>query len=255
MPTPFFFAPSLFWDLNFGTKPLFSYLNTLIATSKNWDDLYVNTVEQWAKSVFPAGVQTLMRRRNDERIALEVEPNATRRQREFAEGRDCARTLLDHFEVSEEVGVAEDRSPIWPTGFAGSISHSDNWVWTSVAESANTSSLGIDTEVIVTRKTRNLLYDDIVTEQERMIIGSLGLNPEMAFTLAFSAKEAFYKCWYPITKQFFGFRQAGIQSCNSKTIRIVSLVSNPNFKLTPNWLDVHYLATDNDVFTATWMEQ
>ena len=227
----------------------------MILNSKNLDDLCVETVSQWSKSVFPAGVQALLRRRNDERVVLEVEPNPTRRQLEFAEGRDCARTLLDRFEVSEEVGVAEDRSPVWPSGFAGSISHSNNWVWTAVAESDRTPSLGIDTEIVVTRKTRNLLYDDIVTEQERMIIGALGLSPELTFTLAFSAKEAFYKCWYPVTKEFFGFRQAAIQSCNSNTIRIVSLVSNPNFRLTPNWLDVHYMTTENDVFTGTWMEQ
>ena len=246
-----------FLEPKISAKPLpsFSYLNTLITTSKNWDNVNLDTVSQWSKAVFPAGTQTLLRRRNDERVELEVEPNATRRQREFAEGRACARTLLDRFGNWEEVGVAEDRSPIWPHGFTGSISHSNSWVWTAVAESDNAASLGIDTEVIVTRKTRNLLYDDIVTEQERMIIQSLGLSAELTFTLAFSAKEAFFKCWYPITKEFFGFRQAAIQSCDENKVRIVSLVSNPNFKLTPNWLDVHYLATDNDVFTATWMEQ
>ena len=123
--------------------PSFSYLNTLITISKNWDNVNLDTVSQWSKAVFPAGTQTLLRRRNDERVELEVEPNATRRQREFAEGRACARTLLDRFGNWEEVGVAEDRSPIWPHGFTGSISHSNSWVWTAVAESDNAASLGI----------------------------------------------------------------------------------------------------------------
>ena len=100
-----------------------------------------------------------------------------------------------------------------------------------------------------------MLDSDIVTEPERLVIESLGLSPQVAFTLAFSAKEAFYKCWYPITESFFEFKQVAIQSCTADTIRIISLDSNPNFKIAPAWLDVHYLATDSDVFTATWMEQ
>lgn len=100
-----------------------------------------------------------------------------------------------------------------------------------------------------------MLNDDIVTEQELAILQPLGLSPEVSFTLAFSAKEAFYKCWYPITREFFEFKQAAIRSCTPNTIRIESVESNPNFSLSPTWLDVHFVATDRDVFNATWMEQ
>ena len=96
---------------------------------------------------------------------------------------------------------------------------------------------------------------EIVELQEQAVIESLGLSPQVAFTLAFSAKEAFYKCWYPITKSFFEFKQVAIQSCTADSLRIASLESNPNGKTSPAWLDVHFLATDSDVFTATWMEQ
>lgn len=204
--------------------------------------------------MFPLGTQTILRRRDDEFADPELAHNATRRQREFAAGRSCAKTLLNRWNVNEEVGVAADRSPIWPVGFVGSISHSNHWVWSAVAKSTQTRSLGIDTEVVVSSETCDMLDEDIVTKQERSVVESLGLSAEVSFTLAFSAKEAFYKCWYPITEAFFEFKQVAIESCTDTTIRIASLDSNPNFNITPQWLDVHYIATDHDVFTATWME-
>jgi len=251
-----FFAESSIFRTYISSKRSFKpHLDNVISTSINWNDESVRTVSQWAKAVFPSGSETLLRPRNDAQVVSDLEPNATRRQREFAEGRACAQTLLKHWNVTEKVGVGEDRAPIWPVGFTGSISHTDHWIWSAVTKSDQNPSLGIDTEIVVDENTRKTLYDDILTEQERMVVQSLGFDPELTFTLAFSAKESFYKCWYPITREFFGFRQAAIESCTETSVRIVSLVSNPNFKLTPNWLDVHYLVTDQDVFTATWMER
>ena len=249
----------LFWNLRFGNVSIpdspFVPLHTLVATSKIWADDRVKTASRWASSVFPLGTQTILRRREHEFGALEFTGNATKRQREFAAGRSCAAVLLNRWGVNEEVGVAKDRSPIWPDGFVGSISHSDRWVWATVAKSEDRPAIGIDTETVVSPETRDVLDSDIVTESEHSVIESLGLSPQVAFTLAFSAKEAFYKCWYPVTKSFFEFKQVAIQSCTTDTIRIVSLDSNPNFKTSPAWLDVHFLATDSDVFTATWMER
>jgi len=227
----------------------------LVTTSKTWADEHVKTASRWASSVFPLGTQTILRRRETEFNALEFSRNSTKRQREFAAGRSCTAVLLNRWDITEEVGVAQDRSPIWPDGFVGSISHSDRWVWAAVAKSEDRPAIGIDTETVVSSETCDMLDNDIVTAPERLVIESLGLNPQVAFTLAFSAKEAFYKCWYPITKSFFEFKQVAIQSCTTDTIRIASLESNPNFNTSPAWLDVHYLATDSDVFTATWMEQ
>ena len=215
----------------------------------------MKTASRWASSVFPLGTQTILRRREKDLNAQGLSQNATKRQREFAAGRSCAAVLLNRWDVAEEVGVAQDRSPIWPDGFAGSISHSDRWVWVAVAKSEDRRAIGIDTEIVRSPETCDMLANDIVTESERLAIKPLGLSPQVAFTLAFSAKEAFYKCWYPITKSFFEFKQVAIQSCTADTIRIISLDSNPNFKIAPAWLDVHYLATDSDVFTATWMKQ
>ena len=205
--------------------------------------------------MFPLGTQTILRRRGHAFESSELFCGTTKRQREFAAGRSCAAVLLNRWNIAAEVGIAKDRSPIWPDGFVGSISHSDRWVWAAVAKSEDRPAIGIDTEIVVAPETSGMLESDIVSEAERSVVESLHLNPEVAFTLAFSAKEAFYKCWYPITKTFFDFKQVAIQSCTANTLRIVTLDSNPNFKTNPEWLDVHFLVTDSDVFTATWMDQ
>ena len=231
------------------------FLRTVVSISKSWSDERVKTISRWGDSVFPHGTQSILRRRNDELGGSEVPDNKTKRQREFDAGRSCTSTLLNRWGVSEKVGVSDDRSPIWPAGFAGSISHSDNWVWAVVAQSRDCHSIGVDTEIVVSSETLQTLHEEVITVQELSVIESLGLSPPVAFTVAFSAQEAFYKCWYPITKAFFEFKQVAIESCTPDTIRIASLDSNPNFKISPASLDVHFHTTKSDVFTATWMAQ
>jgi len=72
-----------------------------------------------------------------------------KRQREFAAGRRCCESLLKQFGNSEQVWANADRSPAWPLGFTGSISHSKNWTWAAVAEQTELVSVGIDTEPVL----------------------------------------------------------------------------------------------------------
>ena len=65
------------------------------------------------------------------------------RTAEFNAGRFCAQQALSTWNQDGPVGKADDRSPIWPEGFTGSISHSKNWVWASVAKSDQVLSVGI----------------------------------------------------------------------------------------------------------------
>ena len=118
----------------------------------------MKTASRWASSVIPLGTQTILRRRETEFNALEFSRNSTKRQREFAAGRSCTAVLLNRWNITEEVGVAQDRSPIWPDGFVGSISHSDRWVWAAVAKSEDRPAIGIDTETVVSSETLSLIH-------------------------------------------------------------------------------------------------
>ena len=125
---------------------------------------------------------------------------ATRR-REYAAGRAAARQALSKLGIPPGPIVTQhDRTPKWPAGIVGSISHCSGCCVAVVARSARTSGLGIDVE------NATPLPDEIMRmvccDEERQgleILGALGGK------LAFCAKEAFYKCYYPMTKAFLDF--------------------------------------------------
>ena len=177
------------------------------------------------------------------------------RQNEFASGRRSAESLLKRLGNSQQVWVNSDRSPDWPCGFVGSISHSKAWTWTAVARQTQLKSIGIDTESVVPAETRDQIQQDIATPNEWQVARSTGLSANQIFSLVFSAIESFYKCWYPLTQQYFGFEHALVESATPSSLVIRMTETNPNFSCGPESLEVFFFATDNDVFTMTWMEQ
>jgi 4'-phosphopantetheinyl transferase EntD len=99
-----------------------------------------------------------------------------------------------------------DRSPNWPAGFVGSISHSDRWIWVAVSRAAEFASLGIDTEGIVDLRRATELRSSIGRDVEWERLAKLGFAENIAFTLLFSAKEAFFKLAYPLIGKFWEFQ-------------------------------------------------
>ena len=173
------------------------------------------------------------------------------RTAEFNAGRFCAQQALSTWNQDGPVGQADDRSPIWPDGFTGSISHSKNWVWASVAKSDQVLSLGIDTEAIVDAATRSQTWEQVATIDELRTLEALDLDPKVEFTVLFSAKEAFYKCWYPITKQYLDFKDVIVESCEPEQLTIRPKTKNLNSEIDD--LTVQYFVDAQDVYTVTWM--
>ena len=174
-----------------------------------------------------------------------------KRQQEFQVGRRCASELLAEHGVFQKVEVNQDRSPAWPAGKVGSISHSDNWTIASVASAQVVRSLGVDTEPFVQPETVELISEDVATADQIELLKSLGLDDVAALTLIFSAKESFYKCWYPITKQFLEFRDVAVVNASDSELMllVVGESSSAEFDLT-----VQYHLSDNDVFTFAVLE-
>lgn len=178
-----------------------------------------------------------------------------KREREYQAGRSCAHRLLSNLGCDHQVGVNPDRSPAWPDGFVGSISHSDRWSWAAIARSDAFKSLGLDTEPVVTSETQQLLASEIASPREWQIAHSLSLTDQQAFSVVFSAKEAFYKCWHPITGNFFGFEDAIVVAARPGCVRIANSSGNPNRGRGPEALDVLFRIDGDDVFTITWIQQ
>jgi 4'-phosphopantetheinyl transferase EntD len=137
---------------------------------------------------------------------------AERRIIDFCSGRMCARRALAEYGISRfDLLSAEDRQPIWPSGLVGSIAHTDGFAAAVVAERRLVSGVGIDVEHM--GAVHSELWPPICTAAELdRLRGLSGDEQLLAGALTFVAKEAFYKCQYPLTSERFGFDEVELES-------------------------------------------
>ncbi len=133
-----------------------------------------------------------------------------RRKREFAAARACARRALGRFGFAPAPLLnAEDRAPIWPEGIVGSITHTHGYCAVAVARWERVASVGVDVETAAPMDEP--IWRRVLTDREITRITASGRTPAEMGRLYFSAKEAFYKCQYPLTRTFLGFHDAEIE--------------------------------------------
>jgi 4'-phosphopantetheinyl transferase EntD len=134
-----------------------------------------------------------------------------KRAQEFAAGRMCAHRLLAEFGIVDfPVKVAADRQPVWPDALVGSITHTTGFCAAVVASKKSLSAIGIDSEIAASVKAQ--LWRGICTPSETAWLRSLPeAEQAAAATLIFSAKEAFYKCQYPLLGERLGFHDASVE--------------------------------------------
>jgi 4'-phosphopantetheinyl transferase EntD len=131
--------------------------------------------------------------------AVSVVKAVPKRVGEFAAGRLCARRALAEFGITGfPLTMAPDRAPVWPESMVGSITHTRGLCAAVVAERRRFASLGLDVEVA--GDVKRDLWRHICVAAELAWLESLPVPAQAsAATLVFSAKEAFYKCQYPVT--------------------------------------------------------
>jgi 4'-phosphopantetheinyl transferase EntD len=148
--------------------------------------------------------------------ALCVARAVDKRKREFTAGRACARVALARLGIRDFplLSNAEDRTPIWPPGIAGSISHTAGCCGVAVARIDEIRGIGYDVEE--SKKLDRRLLADICTPAEIDRLSEVaGTNSPVWSELdwakvVFSAKESFYKCYYPLAQTYLGFHDAEI---------------------------------------------
>jgi 4'-phosphopantetheinyl transferase EntD len=135
---------------------------------------------------------------------------ATRRA-EFWTARRCAREALARLGLPPGPIVrGHGGAPVWPPGVVGSISHTHGYCAVAVARCPPLRSVGVDVETV--RPLEPGVLDLILLERERAWLDRqpLGRRDEWA-VLFFAAKEAFYKCQYPVSGTFLDFRDAEVR--------------------------------------------
>ena len=126
------------------------------------------------------------------------------RQRQFEAGRRCAAQLLAALgSPITGVSVAPDRSPVWPAGFVGSITHKDAILGVAAARAGEVGALGIDIEHVLSPQAAGDVESICLIDRERALGRRLGVERCLFATLCFSAKESLYKCLYPSVLRFF----------------------------------------------------
>ena len=135
---------------------------------------------------------------------------AQTRIEQFTAGRVCSRIALSRFGVATTTPIlqTEDRAPIWPPGFVGSISHTDTWCAAAVARAEQVRSIGIDMEPAT--PLQESLWRRVCTPKERDWLHGLA-SPGLMGKVLFSAKESVYKCQYPLTTEFLGFHAVELE--------------------------------------------
>jgi len=132
------------------------------------------------------------------------------RRAEFQAGRAAARAALRSLGIEQfDLLSGPHREPLWPKGVVGSITHTLHHCASAVARQADVTSLGIDLEA------EEALSDDLIalacSEHERKLLLQMpDRAPGIWAKLIFSAKEAFFKAYYPHAQTFLEFHDVGI---------------------------------------------
>ena len=176
------------------------------------------TLSPALSSLFPPGVVAAeLRVPGDLELLLPAEARhleraVPKRAREFAAGRQCARRALAEFGIVDfAIEVAADRQPVWPASMAGSITHTAGFCAAAVAERELIGALGLDSEVVGDVKAA--IWSRVCGPAETAWLRALPASErQAAVTLIFSAKEAFYKCQYPITQERLDFQDVRVEA-------------------------------------------
>lgn len=142
-----------------------------------------------------------------------------KRRAEFAAGRTYARRALAKLGVAPvAIPVGPQRTPTWPAGVVGSISHCDSYCAAIAASADIYAGVGLDVEL-----------DDVLEES---VATSICSAKELSRSewhgarlskLIFCVKEAFYKAYFPLTRTFLEFNdvEAFVHSDETFEARLV----------------------------------
>jgi 4'-phosphopantetheinyl transferase EntD len=133
--------------------------------------------------------------------ALAVSNAVTARRSEFHTGRHLARLALRALGGPlASIPVGGHRAPVWPDAFVGSISHSRGLCAAQVGPRNAFLSVGIDL-------TPDIALDAGLAAQ---IVRPDELADGASPALRLAAKEAFYKCCFPLTHTFLDFHDVRV---------------------------------------------
>jgi 4'-phosphopantetheinyl transferase EntD len=173
-------------------------MKTLACTTTDIEQLYPGQVSASVSAAYPADAMLI----GSEHAA--TAGMVAKRRNEFTHGRLCARAALTALGAPVvAIPKAADRSPTWPTGVVGSITHTGGAAAAVTAFKRHYRGLGLDIEK---RGTMDKQAAEMILRPEE-----LERYTAAEALLVFSIKEAVYKCIYPTVDQYVDFQEMRIE--------------------------------------------
>lgn len=173
---------------------------------------------------------------------------APKRLSEWKLGRYCAMQACHKLGVElTELQSNDDRSPKWPSGIVGSISHTKGVAIAMVSQKAK--SLGVDIEGIIDRERLENIKDSFMDLEEQSLLRP---QKELGATICFSAKEALYKAVRPLCGEYFGFHEAKMLQVSAEKFKIKLMSKSPKIRPFNGVYQGGHLVYQNLV--VTWLE-
>jgi 4'-phosphopantetheinyl transferase EntD len=175
------------------------------------------------------------------------------RRREFADGRRCARAALGRLHCPPvAIPVGRNREPVWPEGYAGSISHCPGFRGAAVGRRGERGlrSLGFDAEPAAPLPEG--LAALVCSPTELEYLAGRPDDTQPWDRLFFSAKESTFKCVFPVERRFLGYHDVDVRfGPREGEFRI----DMPGSRIAPAALAGRFALLAGFVFTAvTWAE-
>ncbi len=173
------------------------------------------------------------------------------RKAEFLSGYFLSKYVLNEAGCDVSEITVENRLPVWPNGYIGSISQCKDLVAVAVCETHLYLSTGLNVESVFTQEVATEMSFSVLDPLEKALLSAAGFDFPTMTSLAYSAKESLFKCLYQIKKTkstFLDYRINYIDS-EKQTIEFKSDVNTYVYEgdvLTPKG---HYLIDDSRVYT------
>lgn len=154
------------------------------------------------------------------------------RQDEYLSGRRCVHQIISSAKLPTlPVLRMENRSPAWPLGLVGSITHGASVAAALIAQPHHQIiGIGIDLEDL-TREIRSNITRHVLTPWEIQKWAPQNKQVNRETRMIFSIKEAIYKCFQPIHGIRLGFKDAEVLEMEEGEFT-ATLLKNPfNYSL------------------------
>ncbi|MEA9389073.1 4'-phosphopantetheinyl transferase superfamily protein [Acerihabitans sp. TG2] len=183
--------------------------------------------------------------------------SAIKRRAEYLAGRIAADRVLTVLGYPRfDVQIGKDRTPCWPNGIQGALTHHANLAlcigWHRPPREI--SGLGIDIETVIDAPRTRDLWPGIISAGERAFFSTLPCSFATCLTLAFSAKESLFKALYPLVLRYFDFLDVQVVQLGDNHITLALLVTLTPALPAGTRFDCGYAVDENNVLTVLTLD-